>query len=377
VREDPETCDGADFGTLDCTSWGFDVGTLVCTNCQTIDPSGCSGVETCVDGRDNDGDRTVDCGDDDCTASCADSCASPAVLSDPADVQGDTTGHASIGEPTCVLGPGSPEVAYAFTATNTGVLDVRLSGSALLALSVSADCNVSSRELGCSLDGRLKTSIRAGDTVYLMVDGLGAGDAGRYGLSVSSRAIVCGDGHRDEAETCDDRNTVSNDGCSATCTLESSEAEPNDTVAKATPYVSPFFGEISVASDVDIVVFTLTEPALGMTATVSDFGDSACVLGDMDSFLEILDSTENVIKSDDDSGDGLCSLATTGALTPGTYTLRVTAATSGSVFQFPYVLTVTPALCGNGIVSPGETCDDGNALPADGCSDTCQTEPAP
>jgi fibro-slime domain-containing protein len=32
-------------------------------------------------------------------------------------------------------------------------------------------------------------------------------------------------------------------------------------------------------------------------------------------------------------------------------------------------------VCGNGVVDPGETCDDGNATSGDGCSSTCQTEP--
>jgi cysteine-rich repeat protein len=31
-------------------------------------------------------------------------------------------------------------------------------------------------------------------------------------------------------------------------------------------------------------------------------------------------------------------------------------------------------VCGNGIVDPGETCDDGNATGGDGCSDTCMSE---
>jgi cysteine-rich repeat protein len=33
-----------------------------------------------------------------------------------------------------------------------------------------------------------------------------------------------------------------------------------------------------------------------------------------------------------------------------------------------------PALCGNGAVDPGETCDDSNTTAGDGCSATCQTE---
>lgn len=32
------------------------------------------------------------------------------------------------------------------------------------------------------------------------------------------------------------------------------------------------------------------------------------------------------------------------------------------------------SVCGNGIVEPGEACDDGNATPGDGCSPTCQIE---
>jgi cysteine-rich repeat protein len=32
------------------------------------------------------------------------------------------------------------------------------------------------------------------------------------------------------------------------------------------------------------------------------------------------------------------------------------------------------ARCGDGVLSPGETCDDGNTEPGDGCSATCQIE---
>src|SRR5207244_2154411 len=31
--------------------------------------------------------------------------------------------------------------------------------------------------------------------------------------------------------------------------------------------------------------------------------------------------------------------------------------------------------CGDGVVGPGETCDDGNTVSGDGCSATCQREP--
>jgi len=34
----------------------------------------------------------------------------------------------------------------------------------------------------------------------------------------------------------------------------------------------------------------------------------------------------------------------------------------------------TPPLCGNGVIDPGEQCDDGNTVSGDGCSSTCTTE---
>ena len=47
--------------------------------------------------------------------------------------------------------------------------------------------------------------------------------------------------------------------------------------------------------------------------------------------------------------------------------------TTGACFQTPIPGCVV-AVCGNGIVEPGETCDDGNTANGDGCSDACKVE---
>ena len=36
-----------------------------------------------------------------------------------------------------------------------------------------------------------------------------------------------------------------------------------------------------------------------------------------------------------------------------------------------------PKICGDGIISPGETCDDGNMESGDGCNDLCEVPTKP
>ncbi|HCF60490.1 MAG TPA: hypothetical protein DFS52_21150, partial [Myxococcales bacterium] len=40
----------------------------------------------------------------------------------------------------------------------------------------------------------------------------------------------------------------------------------------------------------------------------------------------------------------------------------------------PFTLTVTPLVCGDGVLAVGEACDDGNTLDADGCT-ACAIDP--
>lgn len=44
---------------------------------------------------------------------------------------------------------------------------------------------------------------------------------------------------------------------------------------------------------------------------------------------------------------------------------------------FFFGIEVVGAICGNGVIETGETCDDGNLVDNDGCSSSCQTEAAP
>ena len=116
-----------------------------------------------------------------------------------------------------------------------------------------------------------------------MVDGLESFDFGSYSLNVRSASIVCGDGFRDSGEQCDDGNKKSGDGCSDTCTIESKEQDPNNTLGTGTPYVDPFHGSINPAGDVDFVAVTVAQGPATLVAKTFDYGDGACSFDELDS----------------------------------------------------------------------------------------------
>ncbi|HEY8375446.1 MAG TPA: myxococcus cysteine-rich repeat containing protein [Nannocystis sp.] len=66
---------------------------------------------------------------------------------------------------------------------------------------------------------------------------------------------------------------------------------------------------------------------------------------------------------------GIETTATTGPVS-GTDTTATSAATTAATSE----ATTAEDLCGNGIVDPGEACDDGNTVDGDGCSAMCEQE---
>ncbi len=132
-----------------------------------------------------------------------------------------------------------------------------------------------------------------------------------------SLAVSCGNGIVDTGEECDDHNNRNYDGCSSKCLIE-------------TGFNCPSTG-----------------------------GACARTCGN-----SVLDSGETCDDGNFITGDG-CS--TTCQLEPS-YTCPKVG--SPCVFTPP----PPPAVCGNGKVETGESCDDGNTTAGDGCSSTCATE---
>jgi len=238
---------------------------------------------------------------------------------------------------------------------------------------VHESCEAPSVELACATSF-ISRPVTAGDELYVVVEGASPADAGEFTLRVFSRENdVCGDGYRDPGEGCDDGGLVPDDGCGATCNLESVETEPNGAFASANALGSPHIAAIDPAGDVDFVAITIDDDASSIVAEIVGIGDE-CARDRIDSLIQLLD-TDGVTELgfDDDGGDGRCSRVVVSGLDAGTYYARVAEfGDDGDVF--PYELVVTYNHCGDAVPGPGEQCDDGNTTSGDGCSASCTLE---
>ncbi|MCK6544450.1 DVUA0089 family protein [Myxococcota bacterium] len=211
----------------------------------------------------------------------------------------------------------------------------------------------------------------AGGDYLVIVDGRDAG--ARYGLAVIVGESACGNGlvERPIGEQCDDGDETPGDGCSATCTLEVTDAG-------VLPGPAILLAGALAAGDVDYHRLELGAPMLlSLETGVPLLG--ACDPG-ADTYLELYDATMTLLASDDDAL-GLCAAMTPVSSMPlaaGTYFVAVRAFDASSVIAaYELGASELQLVCGDGVLAPGESCDDGNLADGDGCSATCTAEVVP
>ncbi len=182
---------------------------------------------------------------------------------------------------------------------------------------------------------------------------------------------VCGNGHVETNETCDDSNTTSGDGCSSSCQIESGYTCPTP---GSLCHLSQYCGD---------GVLNNTEQCDDGNLKPGDCCDGNCHLEPnctcttpspplsppkqvCSSTMVCGDGTRTGTEACDDgntkSGDGCSADCTT--VEPG-----FTCPPSGGACT-----AVATATCGNAILEAGEYCDDGNSKSGDGCSADCHVE---
>lgn len=185
---------------------------------------------------------------------------------------------------------------------------------------------------------------------------------------------VCGNGVRETAEFCDDGNTLSGDGCSATCTPETT------LVFDAPGGPTTLSGSIPTNGAQVYVQINVTSTSYLRAET---FAPAAPDCATADTVIRLYNPLAVEVGSDDQDGVNSCSLIqrstdTFARLTPGTWFLRIEEfLNDGTIPAFTVVLTTTPAdICGDSIIefAGGEQCDDGNTTPGDGCDAACDLE---
>lgn len=172
--------------------------------------------------------------------------------------------------------------------------------------------------------------------------------------------VVCGDGNITGAENCDDGNDEPDDGCGADCLVESGWSCPDpgelcEAFACGDGIVAGAEGcdDGNAAAGDGCSSLCQLEPGYkcdvpGLPCELTDCGDG------------VVEGTEQCDDGDNDFGDGCTPLFCT---------------REPDCSMSPMMPCTTS--CGDGIKLPGgsEQCDDANTEDGDGCSSTCTIEP--
>jgi cysteine-rich repeat protein len=208
------------------------------------------------------------------------------------------------------------------------------------------------------------------------------------------QVALCGNGRVDAGEECDDGNTRSGDGCTAECLREGQLSCPRVAATLSCPGGSlrtnngngrnDFTGYSVCASGsygANELVWEFRGQG-GQTARAIMLGDAAN--RNVDLFVLRARSTPPACNTNMDCTSFSNTSGTDGFVswrldTSGVYALVVDGRTPGAFAplnqtDFTLFWECATEVCGDGLLTGSETCDDGNTTAGDGCSATCRVE---
>ena len=327
-----------------------------------------------------------------CVPMPGDVCPGAAVTLADGDTQvliGSTTGFGATSTGSCAGGPSGSDVSYTITPAASGTLRLTLGAFFDAFFYVRGTC--SSAELACTsaLDaghsdgtGSATIAVTAGTPVSVWVDGRGAA-AGQYALELQLN-VACGNHRLDSGEQCDDGNRASGDGCHADCSNET----------PTTDACGPGLSGLPIGNGPTWFTGTTTGAANDLTSScVTGGGGSPDVIytivptvsGTMRAtvFPTAHWDPQIYVRGACASADLACQNANPGdfaesatfTVVAGTrYLVVIDGTGGGGGGSGPFQIEFEVAQCGDGVLQTGETCDDANTTPGDGCDAMCQNE---
>jgi fibro-slime domain-containing protein len=170
----------------------------------------------------------------------------------------------------------------------------------------------------------------------------------------------CGDGTLDSDEECDDGNTISGDGCTMACRLETDWICPN----AGSPCVSTVVCGDGRISGKEVCDDRNTKDGDGCSADCSTVESGWVCLAPG-------------LRCQPKCGDGLVTgweECDDGNTTSGDGCTEACKVEPGYACPKPNV-ACHKTVCGDGTKEGSESCDDGNTMPGDGCTPDCKSEP--
>jgi cysteine-rich repeat protein len=219
-------------------------------------------------------------------------------------------------------------------------------------------------------------------TFLVAVGARGELDRGAVSVTAEVTSVVCGDGRLASGEGCDDGDLDAGDGCGASCAVEPGFA---------------CFGQPSRCSPVAPNGLCAGAVALSPGAAVTGdlTGGGPLALASCGPYAERnlfytapagmrvqarpLDGQDLVVASFGACTDLRCATAVNAAGAGATERLYTTGSTSlvvhaRSTTTGRFELLAEATRCGDGVIDPGEVCDDGGAVGGDGCRPDCRIE---